>query len=791
MKKVFAIAAAILCICASAMASETGEYFFKNNISGETRLIDMHMLGAHDAFTASLDENSAADAAGVKLGDSGSKWAATGFWPYVISTSKAQSAHVYELLNNGVRYFDVRLSRYLSGGEFYTTHGRISDQFTGSGGIAREISQWAAQHPGEIIILDFQSLFDIDSSTGGATQDSWRTLASKLEADGIMNYVYTRNGSISSLTYDSLTNGGTRCAIVLFGQVTGSLADSRFINRRDEDGYMRSFWTDTTSFDKMRSKLSEEITELMTNSDGYNYKLRVMQAQTTADPLIGKADENNIKVLTDESYETWCEILPILMVDNATTDAEDFNNKAVEKLARKNREYVNGIYRSTVGNVTLTGNNDNVPLNTRFSVSKSGNALNLSLTDGKDISGKMTLIIKSSGKKQLLYKDGVLLGETRSNGILTAEIDSLGSFVLEDGDSNGFAASLPLIRYDFTDENSLSDLSGNGLDAYAIGSPAVGGGRAQLRSENVLGIPTGITRKLKSYTVSAWVYMTSPTAGSRLFDIGYSMRSSIFAHAGTDKITSGYKYNNGTTVTAQGSGLAVGKWNHVAASCSGGTLTVYLNGKAVAVNTNNDASPDNLNDIFNQYGNFIGRTQWYYDEGQRSGNPDINADIADFRIYDSALSAAEIGRLARVPMVIFKDIDTGEILNSFETDVPTAYNGIEAPEAFGDVYTLVKTEKVTDMAGESNVYAYYRCEEEFTAVTTEENGKNMYAVAVKLRSPKEGTKLYIAMYDDDTLADIYVFPITENRTEVSAKIGEGQSVKAFLWNGDLCPVAVN
>ncbi len=787
MKKVLSIF--IFCICLSAAliasAADAGEYFFKNNISGDTRLIDMHMLGAHDAFTASLNSSSPADAAGVKAGDSGAQWAQyDGLWSaFALNSSKAQSADVETLLNSGVRYFDVRVSKYISGGEFYTAHGRISDKFTGEGGIARKIAAWAQSHPGEIIVLDFQSLFDIDTSDGKATQDSWRNLASKLTTDGIMNYVYTKNGSVSSYTYDSLTNGGKRCAIVVFGQVTGSWADDRFINRRDEDGYMRSYWTDTSSYENMYKKLGEEVGNLMNNSGSYFYKFRVMQAQTTGSNLIQDANSNNIKMLQDGNFDKWNALMPVLMVDNATTDADNFNELAVEKLAMKNREYTNGIYRAVCGNVVLTGKSENVPLGTVFSAEKTGSDLILSLSEG-NITGEMTLVIKSEGKKQKLLKDGVLLGETGDNGLLKCEINTLGRYTLiEEGDSE-FTASMPLLWYNFTDENIISDIAGNGLDAEAVGEPEIGKGKAVLSDGNVIKLPSGITKRLKNYTVTGWVKMTAETKGSRLFDIGRDRQSSIFAHAGTDKVSSGYKYNGNATVYAEGKGLTVGEWAHVAAVYNNGTLTVYVNGKAVSSKTTNEPAPNFVGDVFNPNGNFIGRTQWYFDEGQRASNPDLNAEIADFRIYDSALNQTELARLARTPQIKTIDITTGEVISIDETDVSTAYSGNGIPAYLDGGYRLEKISLVEDMAGDCVVEAAYK---KVCSVTTEE--KDGYVTAkLSLSEDVEGARLYIAVYDGDMLISVSSSKAENLAAEVRAEIKGGQTYKVYVWDGKMRPM---
>lgn len=793
-RKILTLAFALcLCLGITAAAEEVGEYFFKNNISNETRLIDMHILGAHDAFTAGLNANSPVDEAGAKLGDSGSSAAKSNWGEKYANGSRAQSAYVDELLNSGVRYFDVRLSRYQSGGEFFTTHGRISDQFTGEGGIARKISAWAAEHPGEIIVLDFQSLFDIQTENGGATQQSWKDLMAKLQSDGIAKYVYTKNGSLEKLTYGQLTDNGRRAAIVLFGQVTGSEADERFINRRDNDGYMRSFYPEKSSYDALYSALEAEVKGLKNdNREKYYYRFRVMQAQTTPSTLsfifgspnlINDANTNNIKILTDESYDEWSRVLPVLMVDNATSTAENFNALALEKLAKMNREFSQGVYRRTDGNFTLTGSNDNVPLNTEFTASLGGEQLTLSL-GGADISGEMTLLIRSGGKKQRLLKDGAVLGETGADGWLRAKISSLGSFTLEEtGETVDFAVTRPFLWYNFTDENGLNDISGSALNAAAEGAPEIGKGFAALSSGNVLRLPAGLTQHMQSSTASAWVCMTANTNNSRLFDIGRYQRASIFAHAASNKTSAGLK--NQDTVSADGSGLSVGKWTHIAAVCADGKLSLYVDGALVQTKPYTNPSPETINDWFNSNGSFIGRTQWFTFNENANDNPDINAKVADFRLYDTALSADEIKRLARAPKLRFVDINTGEEISpAQDIDVPTAYSGCTAPEALGE-YTLVRLAAVTDMAAESDAVAYYSAPEVLSLKT--ENGTAK--AEVSLSSPREGAVLILAAYSGGGLREVKTQPVTGLGAALELTPNEGETVKAFLWyGGELRPI---
>ena len=766
-----------------------GEWFFRNNVSNDARFIELHMLGAHDAFTASLNASSEVDAAGVKLGDSGSKGAQSSWGTAVINASKAQSADVVTMLNSGVRYFDVRLSRYKDDGEFYTVHGRISDKFTGDGGIARQIAAWAAAHPGELIVMDFQSLFDIQTDNGGATQQSWRDLMTKLTADGITQYVTTSNGSISSLTYGGLTNNGSRPAIVLFGQVTGTWADSRLINRRDDDGYMRSYHTEKESYNDLRSALAQEYSSLMdANRDKYYYRFRVMQAQTTPGllsilfgraNLINDANTNNIKILTDPDYDKWSEILPVLMVDNATSDSGDFNALAIEKLAKKNREYTPEVYRAVSGNVTLIGSNDNVPLGASFNAIVNGETLTL----GGEITGEMTVIIRSSGKVQRLYRGDDLLGETGSDGLLKAQVNALGEFRLVNTDEDvDFSVTRPLLWYNFTDDNGLSDISGSGLDGLDEGSPNIGGGSARLTPGSVVKLPAGLTKHMAAYTVTAWVNLNSASSNTRFFDIGRHQRANVFGEAGTDKTSSGMKNEN--TIRAQGGGLTVGKWAHLAAQYRNGTLTLYVNGQKVTSNTTSDPAPNLIDDYFNPNGSFIGRTMWYAFGEAASDNPDINAQIADFRIYDTDISAEEIARLARTPQMKFIDIDTGKEIQTKDIDVPTAYSGVTFPEIKN--YIFISSENITDMAGSAAAVGYYKST---LALAPDAFSVKYEDGTAVITAPQSGTYTVVfAAYKDDTLISLELRDVTFEQpgelivSHTDIQTDGAYTLKVMLWS---------
>ena len=85
--------------------------------------------------------------------------------------------------------------------------------------------------------------------------------------------------------------------------------------------------------------------------------------------------------------------------------------------------------------------------------------------------------------------------------------------------------------------------------------------------------------------------------------------------------------------------LPTGRWVHVAVTLGANTATLYINGTAVATNNAFTLAPD----AFNPAVNYIGKSQW-------SADPLFNGQIDDFRIYNYALSAAEVGGIvASIP----------------------------------------------------------------------------------------------------------------------------------------------
>jgi uncharacterized protein len=150
-------------------------------------------------------------------------------------------------------------------------------------------------------------------------------------------------------------------------------------------------------------------------------------------------------------------------------------------------------------------------------------------------------------------------------------------------------------------------------------------------------LPAGLVSSLTDFTVACWVNPAAITTWSRIFDFGTGTTSYMFLAASAG---SGPRFS----ITTSGSGgeqqintttkLPAGQWSHVAVTLSGGTATLYINGTAVASNSSVTLTPSSLGSTGN---NWIGRSQF--------GDPDLNASVDEFQLYDHALTAAEVQSL--------------------------------------------------------------------------------------------------------------------------------------------------
>lgn len=233
---------------------------------------------------------------------------------------------------------------------------------------------------------------------------------------------------------------------------------------------------------------------------------------------------------------------------------------------------------------------------------------------------------------------------------------------------------------DETNGTVAADLSGNGRDATFVGGPALTGGEG-VRLDGVddhVRLPNNLLAGLTSITVSTEVLIrpaqatpyfiygmgnTSSGAGNGyLFSTGNAYRSSIATG----------NWSTEQTVNS-GANLARGVWKTITYTLDDATNTarIYLDGVQVAQNDNVTITPGAIGGGVTT-ANYLGRSVYTADRY-------LAGSLRDFRIYDTALSAAEVAALPPSAQTrVDRDLavlDLGD-LSAVESDVALPTTGV-------------------------------------------------------------------------------------------------------------------
>jgi hypothetical protein len=149
------IHSAVLCSCQTiALVADPTPDCFMDALSGDQKLKDLSLLGAHDAGTYALYPSM-----GVSPDEYGNFIYTIGntpiIGPLVDNTlikawSQTQQSDMTGQLNEGVRYFDLRFALD-SNGDFRVCHGLFGSLL---GDVLNQINAFLNDHPQEIVLLD-------------------------------------------------------------------------------------------------------------------------------------------------------------------------------------------------------------------------------------------------------------------------------------------------------------------------------------------------------------------------------------------------------------------------------------------------------------------------------------------------------------------------------------------------------------------------------------------------------------------------------------------------------------
>lgn len=211
--------------------------------------------------------------------------------------------------------------------------------------------------------------------------------------------------------------------------------------------------------------------------------------------------------------------------------------------------------------------------------------------------------------------------------------------------TTALAQNDPVLWYRFNETGGATayDSSGSGKNAVLVNGPTWVSGREGNAvnldgSNDYLSLPAGIVSALNDFTIAAWVRLDTVSTWSRIFDFGTGTNVNMFLTPRSSSGSIRFAITTGGSGSEQringSSALPAGTWKHVAVTLSGNTGILYVDGVEVGRNSNMTLRPSSLGNTGN---NYIGRSQY--------SDPYLDGSIDDFRIYDRAISAAEVQEL--------------------------------------------------------------------------------------------------------------------------------------------------
>jgi hypothetical protein len=281
-------------------------------------------------------------------------------------------------------------------------------------------------------------------------------------------------------------------------------------------------------------------------------------------------------------------------------------------------------------------------------------------SDPDTIHGDVLTFGKTAGPAWLLVAaDGILSGtpgasDTGLNTFTVRVTDATGSFA---------EATLSLtihpheLRAHLAFADTLADSTGR-HPGTALGSPAyatgrVGRGLVFDGIDDVVTLPAAAL-DAQDLTVAAWVYWNGGAENQRIFDFGTGTDQYLFLSPNSG---GGLRFaikNSGAEQILTTATLATGRWVHLAVTLAGDAGTLYVNGAVAATNPAITINPGD----FKPTSNYLGDSQW-------SADPLFAGRLDEFRVYNYALSAAEIAAflniIPAVPLNLVATPRTGRI----------------------------------------------------------------------------------------------------------------------------------
>jgi hypothetical protein len=217
-----------------------------------------------------------------------------------------------------------------------------------------------------------------------------------------------------------------------------------------------------------------------------------------------------------------------------------------------------------------------------------------------------------------------------------------------------------VLHYDFEDVAAgvVPDSSPSGLDGTLVNPAAASavtsvngsqalllpGGASSSATAPYVSVPNGLFKDLHATTISTWLKWSGGPDFQWVYNLGKDLNTATFAtpsFEGDATTRSSIKPVNGSAeVGVPGTAkLPANQWVNLVTTIDGSSITYYVNGASLGSRTASIDLAKVMYSASNPTSGFLGKPFW-------GGHPFLAGAIDDFRVYDSALSPAEVAELA-------------------------------------------------------------------------------------------------------------------------------------------------
>ncbi len=335
--------------------SEDGNYaHVMANIGGMSeanpRVVDLAMLGAHDATTYSLEKYG-----GVSGDvDPAMRTLYKCAWGLSYRYTKTQVSTVSEQFAQGVRLFHFKCT--YGDGAWYGCHSLIDGPLSL---YIEEILQCLETYPEEIAVLECQLMYAGERTLSGFYSDLFSIA---WNGKTLLDFIPYENIELGELTYNDVTVNGTKGGAVVVPVLDKGTSSDEFFDEvksayrgkcyaRKHGGNFASAWYNRMDSEAVAEGIDASSVKIRENFEKYSGGFRVMQIETTptsedllqtaaAWSLVHKARAHNLAILHNPNFGKWLEVMPVVVCDFATSASGGFNTAINEKLIAYNRALV-------------------------------------------------------------------------------------------------------------------------------------------------------------------------------------------------------------------------------------------------------------------------------------------------------------------------------------------------------------------------------------------------------------------------------------------------------------------